>query len=323
MLAVTAGAREPAPDLTGPLDVDPPPTVTTAQEPGHINNSNNRLARAAYEPECQTFWTTRPQLLGHRPDPRFVSSRAQQRIIRRARAYQLQSPTGAIGPAAPKTLCRILGNGSIRMVPPKADRLRVIKPAHRLSGHFNIRRTSHLLLASFWWRSVLADVASVVNQCKTCDRIRAQFDQPTADLQSLPTNGLFFRWGVDASEPFTITRRGNKYIMHAIEFFSAVLVLEPIPTKESRDTACAFQHNVLERFGSCAEILTYNCSQQASTRCSPYHLLYTREPVFPSSAARDTMQLPLALDTNTPPGRRRQSPTCCNVQHTLYAAQHR
>jgi transposase InsO family protein len=305
---------------------------------------------------------------GRIPDPA-VQERTMRRIIRRARAYRLQTPAGATGGAPTKTLYRILGNGSIRVVPPKADRLGVIESAHQLSGHFGIRRTSHLLLASFWWHGILADVASVVNQCKTCDRIRAQFDQPTADLQSLPIDGLFFRWGVDTSGPFTITRRGNKYIMHAIEFFSAVLVLEPMPTKESRDTAYAFQHGVLERFGSCAEVLTdnggeyqgefqqlltnsfidhrltssnhpqanglaersvgtvkkalrthcedsltihtwdeklpfislaYNCSQQASTRCSPYQLLYAREPIFPSSAARDAMQLPLSLDTSTP-----------------------
>ena len=31
-----------------------------------------------------------------------------------------------------------------------------------------------------------------------------------------------------------------------------------MPTKEARDTAYAFQHGVLERFGSCAEVLTDN-----------------------------------------------------------------
>jgi hypothetical protein len=155
--------------------------------------------------------------------------------------------------------------------------------------------------------------------------------------------------------------------MHAIEYFSCVLVVEPLPTKEAKNTAYAFKHAVLERFGASAQVLTdngteyegefhallaecfidhrrtspnhpqsnglversvqtikqalrshcedtrsvdtwdeklpyislaYNCSKHASTKCSPYTLLYAREPMFPASALQGHMNQPLPpLDT--------------------------
>jgi hypothetical protein len=164
---------------------------------------------------------------------------------------------------------------------------------------------------------------------------------------------MFYRWGVDLCGPFPETSRGYQYVFIAIEHFSKVVVLEPMTTKEAKNTCYAFEHGVLGRFGACAEVVTdqgteflgafqemcarcfidhrttsanhpqangaaercvqtvkrslrrycedsmtsdtwdthlpyislgYNCSRQMSTNCSPFQLLYARDPVFPSSA---------------------------------------
>jgi hypothetical protein len=44
--------------------------------------------------------------------------------------------------------------------------------------------------------------------------------------------------------------------MVMVEHFSKTLVLEPLPSKESKHTAYAFEHGVLGRFGACAEVIT-------------------------------------------------------------------
>ena len=45
--------------------------------------------------------------------------------------------------------------------------------------------------------------------------------------------------------------------------------------------------------------LAYNCSRQEATKCSPYALVYAREPHFPSPAVKEAMG-PLLLHLSTP-----------------------
>jgi hypothetical protein len=253
----------------------------------------------------------------------------------------------------------------------------------------SLKIVAHLLLSSYWWHGILADVSKVVGQCAICDRQRAQFDQPTQELQPLTISGLFFRWGVDTSGPYAVTRRGNRYIMHAVEYFSALLILEPMPSKEAKETAYAFQHGVLERFGACAEVVTdnggeyegefqrmlsanfidhrltspnhpqanglaersvgtvkralrahcedtlnitswdeklpfvslaYNCSVQQSSKCSPYQLVYAREPVFPSSAAQQAMRRAMP-DFSVSAARAQQAASDSLLQRAAYLRQ--
>jgi hypothetical protein len=226
----------------------------------------------------------------------------------------------------------------------------------------------HLLLQTYWWSGIQADVTRIINQCAVCDRTKVAFNRPQASLNSLPIEGLFYRWGVDLCGPFPDTMRGHRYVMICVEHFSKVVVLEPLPSKEAKHTCYAFEHGVLGRFGACAEVVTdqgtefqgefaamlarcfidhrttsanhpqangaaercvqtvkrslrrycedsmtantwdqqlpyismgYNCSKQMSTNCSPFQLLYAREPAFPSCAARRFHQ-PLDLDLKDP-----------------------
>ena len=56
--------------------------------------------------------------------------------------------------------------------------------------------------------------------------------------------------------PFPVTDRGNKYVAVMIKHFSKTIALEPLQTKEAKHTCYAYEHGVLSRYGSCAELLT-------------------------------------------------------------------
>ncbi|EFJ48675.1 hypothetical protein VOLCADRAFT_117582 [Volvox carteri f. nagariensis] len=170
----------------------------------------------------------------------------QKRCAQRARKYRFQG----------ETLCRIENDGKPRVVPKPGDRTDIIKRTHEQAGHFGVRRTTALLLTSYWWQGMHDDVASVVRHCAACDRVNTSFSARALELNPLPISGLFYRWGVDLCGPFKKTPRGFTYVMICVEHFSKYVVLIPLPDKHAEQTAFAFQHHILGRYGACAEVCT-------------------------------------------------------------------
>ena len=149
-----------------------------------------------------------------------------------------------------------MADGTTRVVPPPNARQAITEHAHLTSGHFGSRRTAHLLLINYWWSGVLKQSRDIVGRCEVCDRVKASFDTQPLELNPLPIEGLFYRWSMDLCGPFPVTDRGNKYVSVMIEHFSKAIALEPLPTKEAKHTCYAYEHGVLSRYGSCAELLT-------------------------------------------------------------------
>jgi hypothetical protein len=182
----------------------------------------------------------------HNTPPQGVSAKERCRIAKRLAYYKWQDGK----------LLRRMPDGTVKQVPPPDERVGIIKQYHNRCGHFGVRRTAALVLNSFWWHGLQADVAHLVSGCKECSRIRASFgNTEPASLQPLPIKGLGYRWGVDLAGPLPETPRGNKYIMICVEHFSKHIEAIPIAEKTPECTAYAFLHNVLARFGACAELV--------------------------------------------------------------------
>eukprot|EP00798_Chlamydomonas_sp_ICE-L_P026361 gene26361-biopygen11319 len=63
---------------------------------------------------------------------------------------------------------------------------------------------------------------------------------------------------MDLSGPYNKTARGNTMLMHAVEYFSAALVVVPIPAKKAIHTVYAHSHGVLAHFGAYALCISDN-----------------------------------------------------------------
>lgn len=190
--------------------------------------------------------------LQHGTMPQGTSAADKSRVSKRLAYYQWHSDK----------LLRRMPDGSLKQVPPPQERPAVIKELHNKCGHFGVRRTAALVLNSFWWHGLQADVAHLVSGCKECSRIRATFGSAEPGrLQPLPIKGLGYRWGVDLAGPLPETPRGHKYVMICIEHFSKHLEAIPIVDKTPECTTYAFMHNVLARFGACAELVHDNGSE--------------------------------------------------------------
>jgi Integrase zinc binding domain len=81
-----------------------------------------------------------------------VTRQERNRVAHRLRLYSWQAGV----------LYRLMPDGSRKIVPPPAEREAVVRKLHERMGHFGVRRTAHLVLASHWWRTLHADVEQVV-----------------------------------------------------------------------------------------------------------------------------------------------------------------
>lgn len=70
-----------------------------------------------------------------------------------------------------------------------------------------------------------------------CDRVRASFNAPMPQLQSLPIMGLGYRWNLKFAKLFPVIPRHSKYVMVMIEHFSKWIELVALPDKFNEGAA--------------------------------------------------------------------------------------
>ena len=115
-----------------------------------------------------------------------------KRILRRSRNYAVTVSTKE-RTAGQVVVLRRMADGTTRVVPPAGERPGIVESAHLASGHFGIRRTTHLLLINYWWAGILRAAQEVVSRYEVCQRVKATFNTQPLELHSLPIEGLFYR----------------------------------------------------------------------------------------------------------------------------------
>ncbi|GIM14742.1 hypothetical protein Vretimale_17564, partial [Volvox reticuliferus] len=83
--------------------------------------------------------------------PQGLPTPEQKRCTRRARLYRFQGDT----------LYRIEGDAKARVVPWPTECTDIIRRTHEDTDHLGLRRTTSLILTSYWWRGMSEDVAAV------------------------------------------------------------------------------------------------------------------------------------------------------------------
>ena len=242
VMAITGGA-------TGELD---PTTGTLDSDDAHAtflrNKRLHRLARDTtykkldiYDDEPTLYWLKNQVF-----HPSTITHAQIKRVERRAKGYEVQGDL----------LVRVKPGGYKRVVPKPSERVKVVNDAHTATGHWGYRRTCNLLMANYWWSTLVKDTQRLVAECDLCRRVSTAFNVKPEKLRPLEIKGLFYRWSVDLAGPLADTTYGNKYAMIMVEHYSRTLVLAAIPVKEPRYTRYAFEQSVLARFGACAEVLS-------------------------------------------------------------------
>ena len=172
--------------------------------------------------------------------------RERDRVMKRSKAYCW----------AGGTLHRKMDDGSMRKVLAPEDRIQTVKDIHEQCGHWGRRRTTHLVLQTYWFTGLYKTVRDVVRMCSSCGREKAVFTSIHPTLHSVPVKGLLYRWGLDTAGPFAPSARGHTYFLICIEHFSKYIEVFPLKSKSSSEVAYHFLHGIVSRYGACAEVIT-------------------------------------------------------------------
>jgi hypothetical protein len=196
-------------------------------------------------------WQDAPviQYMQHQKLPQNATAVEVARIKRRAAGYTWRD----------NKLYRTPSTAEPKEVPPPEQRRQLVLDMHARTGHWGVRRTTALLSTRYWWAGIVGTTSAIVSECEHCQRVKATFNKQEAELHPLSIEGFCYRWSVDLAGPFQpVTQQGNTYVMIAIEHYTKHLEAITLPNNQSATVAFAFAHNVLARFGSCAEVVTDN-----------------------------------------------------------------
>ena len=151
-----------------------------------------------------------------------------------------------------------------RQVPSLNNREVIIRSRHDLMGHLGIKNTVGIIEQEYRWYGLTLDIRHFVNNCPACQMQRKRFDVETEmksiDMEAVPCRQV----GIDLQGPNRVSGSGNTYTMVVMD--------------------------------CCTKFM--EASTRASTRYSPFYLLFGRAPVLPGAAQSYIQNLTKVLETD-------------------------
>ncbi|XP_018651543.1 LOW QUALITY PROTEIN: KRAB-A domain-containing protein [Schistosoma mansoni] len=136
------------------------------------------------------------------------------------------------------------------LVVPRIKVESIVEQVHRELGHVGERRTEYAVRQRFWWPSMHEDVVKIFKNCNTCCRFKSPRQTPRAPLTPMVTTGPHQRIGIDIMGPLTTTKKGNRYILVMVDYFTKWCEAVPLPQQDALTVARAFIDHWVSRYGS-------------------------------------------------------------------------
>ena len=171
-----------------------------------------------------------------------------KRIRRRAANYTLRE--GEIYMLPTKRVA------DFRLVPPPEMRGAIIKSLHEELGHPGARKVRQMLTKRYYWRRLTSDIAAALRDCEGCMKTNATFTRVPDALRPLPITAPWQRVSVDLMGPFPKSRRGNLYIVVAVDSYTKWVEARAIPAKNADNVTAFFCEDILARHGTPGVVLS-------------------------------------------------------------------
>ncbi|BHF69809.1 hypothetical protein SprV_0301285600 [Sparganum proliferum] len=137
-----------------------------------------------------------------------------------------------------------------RLVVPRNLRAQVIRATHEELAHCGQAKTLTAVRQRYWWPDQRRDVVSVCQTCQTCAQIKDPVVRPRAPLEPMSAGFPNHRIGLDIIGPLFQTKKGNRFILVIVDYFTKWCEAIPLPNSESLTVAAALVDHWITRYGS-------------------------------------------------------------------------
>lgn len=151
-----------------------------------------------------------------------------------------------------------------RVVPELVARPGIIDEAHDDLGHMGVARVCSIIMQRFYWPGIYKQVRSKIKECVDCLRNRAVFRQ-VPEMKSTPPSQLWERVSMDTLGPLPTSKKGNKYILIAVDNCSKWPECAAFDRLDA-DTVCRFfADRVVSNHGVPSVVVTDNGTEYNNT----------------------------------------------------------
>ncbi|KAL5508860.1 hypothetical protein EMCRGX_G004118 [Ephydatia muelleri] len=138
------------------------------------------------------------------------------------------------------------------------EKERILESCHAgvAGSHLGRDKTIDKISARFFWKNMYEDIKKYVKECDVCQRMNPKFVKSNAKLHPVPVRAqVWHKVGIDLIGPLPETKKGNKYIVTLLDYFSKWPEACPIPNKTALAVA-QFLFEMFCRFGCCEVVIS-------------------------------------------------------------------
>lgn len=138
---------------------------------------------------------------------------------------------------------------------PYAERADKIVELHSDLGHLGHAGTFSLAEPRMWWPTMRADIKRMVNECRPCQLVKPG-NRSVAPLHPLTPARPFERWGIDFIGQMPLTKKGNRWIITAIDYGTNWPIAKALPDATAESVATFLYEELFLQFGCPSEIVS-------------------------------------------------------------------
>jgi hypothetical protein len=134
----------------------------------------------------------------------------------------------------------------------------VIKENHDpvFVAHPGVNRTQGLILLRYWWSGMRRSVEYYIQKCDPCQKRKKdrKFRAPLEEEEITTTP--FDVTSMDITGPYSVTPRGNKYLLTFIDHFTKYVEAYPLKDQAAESCARIYATQIATRHGSGSKLIT-------------------------------------------------------------------
>ncbi len=146
----------------------------------------------------------------------------------------------------------------LRVFVPKDMRETIFEIYHSsiLAGHQGVNVTYRRIHRKFFWEGMYGDTVRFLQSCEQCLRNKRGAQPTRGPMQEFEIESFFELVGIDLTGPLVPTKRGNKYILGFIDYFTRLAVTVAMSEISAESIARMYLERVVAYFGPCETLLS-------------------------------------------------------------------